>query len=118
VGEPFCCTGSNTYIEFRRKLAEARRPALECWGQGAAMSHRYLFIAVVLAPVLLAGCASTSNYVRTDGGAINTAQEQATMAQCKAEGATAEANNPNQYGRLERTVTDACMARSGYIRGQ
>lgn len=49
----------------------------------------------VLASVLLAGCVSNSvNYARTDGGAINMAQEQATLAQCKGEGLTAEAIPP------------------------
>ena len=38
---------------------------------------------------VLGGCASQlSTYVRADGGPIDAAQEQATMAQCKGEAST------------------------------
>jgi hypothetical protein len=57
---------------------------------------------------VLGGCGShLPNYVRTDGGSINSDQEQATLAQCKDEGATAQTH--------EQAVIDACMARNGYI---
>jgi hypothetical protein len=76
---------------------------------------KYIFtLSLVLASALLAGCV-TNDYVRTDGGQINTAQERAMLAQCKGEGATA-APAADPYHNLDRTVTEACMARNGYIR--
>jgi hypothetical protein len=69
----------------------------------------------------LSGCASQlSNYVRTDGAPIDAAQEKATLAQCKGEGATAAGVNVDPYQRLnaEMKVTEACMARNGYIKAQ
>jgi hypothetical protein len=64
---------------------------------------------------LLAGCASHPNYVRTDGGAVDAAQEQAMLAQCKGEGATAVIASDFAG---QRKVTEACMARNGYIQAQ
>jgi hypothetical protein len=60
----------------------------------------------MLALVLLSGCAS--QYVRADG-----AQEKATLAQCKGEGAIA--GDPGDLGHKEAAVVTACMARNGYI---
>jgi len=75
---------------------------------------RAFLIAIALA---LAGCASkSSDYARTDGVPVDPMHQQATLAQCKGEGAMA--GNPGDYGRKEATVTDACMARNGYIRAQ
>ena len=71
----------------------------------------------IVAMLLLTGCASTSlsSYIRTDGLPINTAQEQSALAQCKGEAATAGANVPSNRLSLEMKVTEACMARNGYI---
>jgi hypothetical protein len=77
--------------------------------------------------VVLGGCAaqrSTLNYTRTDGAPIDAAKQQATLAQCKGEGATAPVQTvPSPYGvvehaRKENTIIDACMARNGYIQAQ
>jgi len=56
-----------------------------------------------------------SHWVRTDGGPVDKAQGQATLAQCKGEAATAGANVPSNRLSLEMKVTEACMARNGYI---
>jgi hypothetical protein len=75
-------------------------------------------------PVVLAGCASQSKYIRTDGASIDMAQEQAMLAQCKGEGAIATPSdafgpaNFIQQQRKEVTIIDACMARNGYIHPQ
>ena len=47
------------------------------------------FLTVIASAVVLAGCAgqTTKGYVRTGGGSVDLAQEQATLAQCKGEGA-------------------------------
>ena len=41
------------------------------------------FLTVIASAVVLAGCAgqTTKGYVRTDGGSVDLAQEQATLAQ-------------------------------------
>jgi len=75
---------------------------------------RAVLIAIALA---LGACASNSSaYSRTDGVPVDPMHQQAVLAQCKGEGAMA--GNPGDYGRKEATVTDACMARNGYIRAQ
>jgi uncharacterized protein YceK len=74
--------------------------------------------------VVLGGCAAHLNYTRTDGGPVDAASQQATLAQCKGEGASAPAQTvPSPYGvvehaRKENTIIDACMARNGYIQAQ
>jgi hypothetical protein len=82
---------------------------------------RAFLIAMAL---VLGGCAAQhpSMYTRTDNRAIDAAQEQATLAQCKGEGATAAVHvNPGgpigvvEGARKEAAVVDACMARNGYI---
>jgi hypothetical protein len=75
--------------------------------------------------LVLGGCAgqrSNASYTRTDNRAVDAAQEQATLAQCKGEGATAAVQviPGGPYGvvdraRKEAAVVDACMARNGYI---
>jgi hypothetical protein len=83
-------------------------------------------LTVVAYAAALTGCASqlaNSSYVRTDGAAVNAAQEQATLAQCKAEGVTTvPSEGPDQYpwnrARDEATIINACMARNGYIKPQ
>ena len=83
---------------------------------GAAMNNRYPIIVAVAASVLLAGCAA--HWVRTDGGPVDNAQGQSTLAQCRGEGATAGATigEWGQRTNVEMKVTEACMARHGYIR--
>jgi hypothetical protein len=84
-------------------------------------------LAIAMA-VVLGGCAAqymnASMYTRTDG-ATDAAKQQATLAQCKGEGATAAAlrNTGGPIGvvegaRKEAAVVDACMARNGYIHAQ
>ena len=83
---------------------------------------RTFLIAIAIA---LGGCAAqymnASMYTRTDNRAVDAAQEQATLAQCKGEGATAaQVNRGGPYGvvegaRKEAAVVDACMVRNGYI---
>ncbi len=81
-----------------------------------------LFLAGTLA-VFLAGCAllKPQQYVRTDGGSVDNAQERSVLAQCKGEAALATANLPSVEDPLhqrEATVVNACMARNGYIHPQ
>jgi len=77
---------------------------------------RAFLIAMALA---LAGCAShSSGYMRTDGVSVDPLHEQATLAQCKGEGVTGASHDPNDWGKTERTLVDACMARNGYIQAQ
>jgi hypothetical protein len=70
----------------------------------------------------LGACSShSSEYARTDGVSVDRVHEQATLAQCKGEAATAPGQTvPSPYGVVERerkenTIIDACMARNGYI---
>jgi hypothetical protein len=55
------------------------------------------------------------------GAPLNNAQAQATLAQCKGEGATTVAGEGGglltrlERDRKEKVVIDACMARNGYI---
>ena len=84
---------------------------------------RAFLIAMALA---LSACASNiSGYARTDGVPVDPLHQQATLAQCKNEGATASApvNPPGPIGVVERerkeaAVVNACMARNGYIQAQ
>ena len=78
---------------------------------------KFIFtLSVVLVAALLAGCAA--HWVRTDGGPVDNAQGQSTLAQCRGEGATAGATigEWGQRTNVEMKVTEACMARHGYIR--
>jgi hypothetical protein len=72
--------------------------------------------------IALGGCASHSSaYSRTDGVPVDPLHQQATLAQCKGEAATAVVQTTGgAYGALDRarkeaTLVDACMARNGYI---
>ena len=92
---------------------------------------RTLAIAMAIA---LGGCAAqymnASMYTRTDGRPVDPAQQQAAIAQCKGEGATAvrdyvtgEGFGPWVAGMFSRSskeeaVVNACMARNGYIHAQ
>jgi len=64
----------------------------------------------------LAGCASYSGaYTRTDGVPVDPLHQQATLAQCKGEGAIAIPHG--DVWQQEKTIA-ACMARNGYIQAQ
>ena len=84
---------------------------------------RAFLIAMAIA---LGACASNiSAYSRTDGVPVDPLHQQATLAQCKGEGATApvQVNPPGPIGVVERerkeaAVVDACMARNGYIQAK
>jgi hypothetical protein len=74
--------------------------------------------------IALGGCAATRsnlNYTRADNRAVDAAQEQATLAQCKGEAANAAVQSTGgaigvvERARKETTLVDACMARNGYI---
>jgi len=75
---------------------------------------RAFLIAIALA---LGGCSSHSSaYTRTDGVPVDPLHQQATLAQCKGEGA--REGDPGDYGHKERAIITACMARNGYIQAQ
>jgi hypothetical protein len=78
---------------------------------------RAFLIAIAIA---LGGCASHSSaYSRTDGVPVDPLHQQATLAQCKGEAATAVVQTTGgAYGAKEATLVDACMARNGYIQAQ
>ena len=85
---------------------------------------RALLITMAL---VLAGCAAqrtNASYSRTDNRTVDAAQEQATLAQCKGEAATAVVQSgggvlaPAERARKEGAVIDACMARNGYIQAK
>ena len=84
---------------------------------------RAFLIAMAIA---LGGCAAqymnASMYTRADGAPVDAAKQQATLAQCKGEGATA-VQVPGPIGvvegaRKEAAVVNACMARNGYIQAK
>ena len=82
---------------------------------------------------LAAGCGSQSSnapgmdYVRTDGRPIDAVQARATLAQCQGEGARSVDDHVYAGGPIpwlvavgsraskEKTITNACMARNGYL---
>ena len=87
------------------------------------------FLIAMAGALVLSGCAAqymnASMYTRTDGAPIDAAKQQATLAQCKGEGATAAVHviPGGPYGvvegaRKEAAVVDACMARNGYIQAK
>ena len=85
---------------------------------------RAILIATAIA---LGGCAaqrSNASYTRTDGGPVDPAKEQATLAQCKGEGVSGTGlTDGTVYGSVaqahkEKTLVEACMARNGYIQAQ
>ena len=75
-------------------------------------------LAIAIALAVGACAAQRASVVRTDGKPVDPVQEQATLAQCKGEGVSGASHDPNDWGRTERTLVDACMARSGYIQAQ
>jgi hypothetical protein len=75
--------------------------------------------------LVLGGCSShSSEYTRTDGVPVDPLHQQATLARCKGEGATAAVQTTGgAYGAVDRArkeaaVVNACMARNGYIQAQ
>ena len=81
---------------------------------------RALLIVVAIA---LGGCAAQrlnfSMYTRTDGRPVDAAKQQAALAQCKGEAVRAPLDPQGvDWGRKEKIIIDACMARSGYIQAQ
>jgi hypothetical protein len=106
-------------IGFAQLMTEKRRSPLN--RRGGRRQNRADFdtnflgagvrlVSAILAAMVLAGCAK--QYARTDGAAVDTAHERATLAQCKGEGAIAI---PTQDAFKQEQVTEACMARNGYI---
>jgi hypothetical protein len=97
------------------------------------MKIRFAMLAVAC---LLSGCAAQSasmnsttsmNYVRTDGRPIDSTQARAVLAQCQGEGARSVGDEVYSRGLVpwmgavasraskESTITNACMARNGYV---
>ena len=81
---------------------------------------RALLIVVAIA---LGGCAAQrlnfSMYTRTDGRPVDAAKQQAALAQCKGEAVRAPLDPQGvDWGRKEKIIIDACMARSGYIQAR
>jgi hypothetical protein len=74
-----------------------------------------LLVAAALA-TSLTGCATSKPYVRTDGAPVDTAQQQAVLAQCKGEAVQADILNTNV--QRNAAIAEACMARNGYIHPQ
>ena len=77
-------------------------------------------IAMALA---LGGCAAqrlnASMYTRIDGVPVDAAKQQAALAQCKGEAVSAPLDPQGvDWGRKEKIIIDACMARNGYIQAQ
>jgi hypothetical protein len=97
-------------------------PATYYAGLGGEAMRAFL----IMSALALAGCASNnSEYARTDGVPVDRMHEQATLAQCKGEGATAtvQTGSGGITGAIDRTrkeadVVNACMARNGYVHAQ
>src|SRR5215471_1061859 len=102
-------------------VEQPRSPRYNQRSERATM--RAFLIATALA---LSACASNiSAYSRTDGVPVDPLHQQATLAQCKGEAATApvQVNPPGPIGVVERerkeaAFVDACMARNGYIQAK
>jgi hypothetical protein len=79
---------------------------------------------LIASALALGACASHSSaYTRTDGVPVDPLHQQATLAQCKGEGAAAVQSTGGAYEALDRArkeaaVVNACMARNGYIQAQ
>ena len=75
--------------------------------------------------LVLSGCAShSSGFTRTDGVPVDPLHQQATLTQCKGEGATTPVQSTGgayevlDRARKEADVVNACMARNGYIQAK
>ena len=81
---------------------------------------------LIASALALGACSSHSGgYARTDGVPVDPLHQQAVLAQCKGEGATAAVKfNPGgpmgvvEGARKEADVVNACMARNGYIQAK
>jgi len=83
---------------------------------------RALTIAMAMA-IVLGGCAAqrlnASMYTRIDGVPVDAAKQQAALTQCRGEAVRAPLDPQGvDWGRKEKIIIDACMARSGYIQAQ
>jgi len=79
-------------------------------------------LAIAMA-IVLGGCAAqrlnASMYTRIDGVPVDAAKQQATLAQCKGQAVSAPLDpHGADWGRKEKIIIDACMARSGYIQAK
>jgi hypothetical protein len=73
--------------------------------------------------IALGGCAAqrlnASMYTRTDGAPVDAAKQQAALARCKGDAVSAPLDPQSvDWGRKEKIIVDACMARNGYIQAQ
>ena len=73
--------------------------------------------------IVLGGCAAqrlnASMYTRIDGVPVDAAKQQAALVQCRGEAVRAPLDPQGvDWGRKEKIIIDACMARSGYIQAQ
>jgi hypothetical protein len=121
--------------QLRREatIVFARLPIL---GEGRAIMKIVIACARVVASsaicCAISGCASqpssaSMSYVRTDNRPIDVAQMRAVLAQCKGEGARSVEDHVYAGGLIpwvtavgsrsskENTITNACMARNGYL---
>ena len=79
---------------------------------------------LIASALALSACSTHSGgYTRTDGVSVDPLHQQATLAQCKGEGATAGVQTGGPMGVVERerkeaAVVNACMARNGYVQAQ
>ena len=81
---------------------------------------------LIASALALSACSTHSGgYTRTDGVSVDPLHQQATLAQCKGEGASAgvQVNTGGPIGVVERerketAVVNACMARNCYIQAQ
>ena len=69
--------------------------------------------------IALAGCAAqrlnASMYTRIDGVPVDAAKQQAALAHCRGEAVSAPLDPQGvDWGRKEKIIVDACMARNGY----
>ena len=83
---------------------------------------RAFLIASAMA-LVLGGCAAqrlnASMYTRIDGVPVDAAKQQAALAHCKGEAVSAPLDPQGvDWGRKEKIIIDACMARSGYIQAK
>ena len=74
------------------------------------------FLIAMASALALSACASYSGaYTRTDGVPVDPLHQQATLAQCKSEGAIAI---PHGDVWQQEKIIAACMARNGYIQAK
>ena len=81
------------------------------------------FLIAMGVAIVLGGCAAqrlnASMYTRTDGTPVDAAKQQAALARCRSEAVRAPLDPQGvDWGRKEKIIIDACMARNGYIQAQ